>query len=36
MKAQIKLTLVIQDLKHFEAIMKNISVIKEIASVERI
>jgi GTP pyrophosphokinase len=36
MKAQIKLILVIRDLKHFEAIMKNISEIKEIASVERI
>jgi GTP pyrophosphokinase len=36
MKAQIKLTLVIRDLNHFETIMKNISDIKEIASVERI
>ncbi len=36
MKAKIKLTLVIRDLKHFEAIMKKISAIKQIASVERI
>jgi guanosine-3',5'-bis(diphosphate) 3'-pyrophosphohydrolase len=35
-KAQIKLSLVIRDIKHLDAIMKDISKIKEIFSVERI
>jgi GTP pyrophosphokinase len=35
-KAQIKLTLVIRDLKHLETIIKKISGFKEIVSVERI
>jgi len=35
-KAQIKITLIIKDIKHFESIMKKISAIKEIFYVERI
>jgi len=35
-KAQIKLTLVIRDIKHFDIILKKTSGIKEISSVERI
>jgi guanosine-3',5'-bis(diphosphate) 3'-pyrophosphohydrolase len=35
-KAQIKLSLIIRDLKHLEAIIKKITGIKEISSVERI
>lgn len=35
-KAQIKLTIVIRDIKHFESIMKKISGVKEITFVERI
>jgi GTP pyrophosphokinase len=35
-KAQIKLLLVIRDIKHLEAMMKKLSGIKEISSVERI
>jgi guanosine-3',5'-bis(diphosphate) 3'-pyrophosphohydrolase len=34
-KAQIKLVIVIQDIKHLEAMMKKLSGIKEISSVER-
>jgi guanosine-3',5'-bis(diphosphate) 3'-pyrophosphohydrolase len=35
-KAQIKITLIIRDIKHFETIMKKITAIKEIFYVERI
>jgi len=35
-KAQIKLGLIIRDIQHLEAIMKNISTIKDVHSVERI
>lgn len=35
-KAQIKLALIIQDIKHLEAMMKKISGIKEIISIERV
>ncbi len=35
-KAQIKLLLIIRDIKHLEAMMKKLSGIKEISSVERI
>jgi len=35
-KAQIKFILIIRNIKHLEAIMKKLSAIKEISSVERI
>ncbi|UCC39386.1 MAG: bifunctional (p)ppGpp synthetase/guanosine-3',5'-bis(diphosphate) 3'-pyrophosphohydrolase [Candidatus Aminicenantes bacterium] len=35
-KAQIKITLIIRDIKHFDTIIKKISAIKEISYVERI
>jgi (p)ppGpp synthase/HD superfamily hydrolase len=34
-KAQIKLSLAVRDIKHLDAIIRDISKIKEIASVER-